>query len=235
MSSSGILYLVPVLLGDVPVHDVLAEKTCRVAAGIKCFIAENAKSARGFLKHLPSDYPLQEIEILEIDKHSKVIDFDFYFERLRAGVDTGVVSEAGMPGIADPGSAFVMQAHREGIKVIPLTGPSSIFLALAGSGMNGQGFIFHGYLPKEKEERHAKIKQLEKQAERFRQTQIFIETPYRNQPLLNDLLSLCNPSTMLCIAADITLPGEFIKTMPVSAWKKYNVDLNKKPAVFLLL
>jgi 16S rRNA (cytidine1402-2'-O)-methyltransferase len=128
-----------------------------------------------------------------------------------------------------------MQAHKENIKVVPLTGPSSIFLALAASGMNGQGFIFHGYLPKEKEERQAKIKQLEKQAERFRQTQIFIETPYRNQPLFNDLINFCNASTNLCIATDITLPGEFIKTMPVSAWKKQEVDLNKKLAVFLLL
>ncbi len=231
----GILYLIPVLLGDIPVKDVIPEKTRDIASGLKCLIAENAKTARVFLKLLELKNPLQEIEVLEMDKHSQKIDFNYYFEKLRSGIDTGIVSEAGMPGIADPGSSFVMQAHKENIKVVPLTGPSSIFLALAASGMNGQGFIFHGYLPKEKDERQAKIKQLEKQAERFRQTQIFIETPYRNQPLFNDIINLCNPSTNLCIATDITLPGEFIKTMTVSEWKKQGVDLNKKLAVFLLL
>jgi 16S rRNA (cytidine1402-2'-O)-methyltransferase len=231
----GILYLVPVLLGETSIHDVLPEKTIQTASKLACFIAENAKSARHFLKQLPLTGTLQEIEVLELDKHSGKIDFNYYFAKLRSGIDTGLVSEAGMPGIADPGSAFVLQAHKEGIQVVPLTGPSSLFLALAASGMNGQGFLFHGYLPKEKEDRSSKIKLLEKNAERFRQTQIFIETPYRNQALFTDLLQLLNPGTLLCLAADVTLPTEFIKTMTVGEWRKKTVDLNKRPCVFLIL
>jgi len=234
-TAPGTLYLVPVLLGSTDASAVLPEHTIRIAGALSCYIAENAKSARFFLKQIPLSRTLQEIEVLEMDKHSGKIDFNFYFERLRSGTDTGLVSEAGMPGIADPGSAFVMQAHKEGIKVVPLTGPSSLLLALAASGMNGQGFIFHGYLPKEKEDRSAKIKSLEKNAAHFRQTQIFIETPYRNQVLLTDLLQNCNPGTLLCIAADISLPTEFIHTTSISDWRKKTVDLNKRPTVFMIL
>ncbi len=230
----GILYLVPVLLGETGVTDVLPGKTIQIASGIKCFIAENAKSARQFLKQLPSDYSLQEIEVMELDKHSDKPDFNYYFEKLRSGTDTGLVSEAGMPGIADPGAAFALQAHKEGIHVVPLTGPSSIFLALAASGMNGQGFTFHGYLPKDKEKRTDVIKQLEKNAGRFKQTQIFIETPYRNQVLFSELLQLCNPGTLMCIATDISLDTEFIVTKTISEWRKKTADLNKRPTVFLL-
>jgi 16S rRNA (cytidine1402-2'-O)-methyltransferase len=214
---------------------VLPEKTIGVASRLTCFIAENAKSARSFLKQLPSHHALQDITVMEMDKHAGKTDFSFYFEKLRAGMDCGLLSEAGMPGIADPGAAFVMQAHKEGIKVVPLTGPSSIFLALAASGLNGQGFIFHGYLPKEKDDRSAKIKLIEKNAERFRQTQIFIETPYRNQVLFNDLLQVCNPATLLGIATDITLPTEFIRTCNIGEWRKKTMDLNKRPTVFMLL
>lgn len=230
----GILYLVPVLLGETGVTDVLPAKTIQTAARLKCFIAENAKSARQFLKQLPSDFSLQEIDVLELDKHSEKPDFNFYFEKLRSGTDTGLVSEAGMPGIADPGAAFALQAHKEGIRVIPLTGPSSVFLALAASGMNGQGFTFHGYLPKEKADRSSFIKQIEKNASRFNQTQIFIETPYRNQGMFSELLQTCNPGTLLCIATDISLPTEFIATHTISEWRKKTADLNKRPTVFLL-
>lgn len=231
----GTLYLVPVLLGLSGIEEVLPSRTISTAARLKCFIAENAKTARQFLKQLPLENPLQDIEILEIDKHAGEIDFRYYFEKLNSGYDTGLVSEAGMPGVADPGAAFVLHAHKMQIKVVPLTGPSSLLLALAASGLNGQGFIFHGYLPKEMEKRTARIKQLEKNAERLNQTQIFIETPYRNQVLLNDMLRECNPATLLCIAVDITLQTESIRTMSISEWRKNPVDINKRPAVFLLL
>lgn len=231
----GTLYLVPVLLGATRITDVLPEKSIQVSAKLTCFIAENAKSARHFLKQLPLVHSLQDITVLEMDKHSNKIDFNLYFEKLRTGTDTGILSEAGMPGIADPGSAFVLQAHKEHIRVVPLTGPSSLFLALAASGLNGQSFAFHGYLPKEKDERGAKILQLEKNAGCNNQTQIFIETPYRNQVLLNDLLQFCNLGTRLCVASDITLDTQFIQTMTVAEWRKKTIALNKRPTVFLIL
>jgi 16S rRNA (cytidine1402-2'-O)-methyltransferase len=234
-SQPGTLYLIPVLLGPTGVSDVLPEKTLAVTGRISCFIAENAKSARQFLKQVPLNFTMQEIDVIEIDKHTGQIDFDSYFGKLRTGTDTGIMSEAGMPGIADPGSGFVLQAHKEGIRVVPLTGPSSLLLSLAASGLNGQGFTFHGYLPKEKDQLGVKIRQLEKNAAKLRQTQIFIETPYRNQSLFNDLLQQCNSSTLLCIAADITLPTEAIHTMTIGEWRKKTIDLNKRPTVFLLL
>ncbi len=231
----GTLYLVPVLLGDSGVSDVLPDHTLKVTAGLKFFIAENTKSARQFLKQVPGISPQQELSVLEIDKHSEHIDFNYYFGQLRKGSDTGLISEAGMPAVADPGSLFVRRAHQEGIRIVPLTGPSSLLLALAASGLNGQGFTFHGYLPKEKMQRIEKIKLLEQQAKRNHQTQIFIETPYRNQALFNDLLQSCNPGTTLCIAMDLTLKEEMIKTMTIGEWKKTTLQFQRQQAVFLLL
>lgn len=235
VSGKGTLFLIPVPLGESVVLDILPQSTIDRTRELKFFIAENAKTARQFLKKMEMPLPLQEITVIEIDKHSHTIDFGVYFEALRNGQDTGLVSEAGMPAVADPGSQFVMQAHREGIKVVPLTGPSSILLAIAASGLNGQSFTFHGYLPKEKDMRIDKIKLLDSNAKKFKQTQIFIETPYRNQPLLDDLLTHCSPSTLLCIATDISLSSEQIKTLPISEWRKVKVDINKRPTVFLIL
>jgi 16S rRNA (cytidine1402-2'-O)-methyltransferase len=234
-NKKGILYLIPVLLGDTDVSDVLPEKTIAIANEIVCFIAENAKSARKFLKQTNSTINLQEVTVLEIDKHSSNTDFNFYFEFLRKGINTGLLSEAGMPAVADPGAVFTRQAHKENIKVIPLTGPSSIILALAASGLNGQGFTFHGYLPKEKADRIEKLKSLELAAKRNHFTQIFIETPYRNNQVIEDILKTCGPSVLLCIAASISTMEEKIVTKSVQEWKANVPDLNKTPTVFLLL
>jgi 16S rRNA (cytidine1402-2'-O)-methyltransferase len=232
----GILYLIPVLLGDdSEVTDVLPAKTIEITSGLSHFISENAKSARQFLKKLPLTRPLQEIAISEIDKHSDMIDFDHHFAALRSGENTGLLSEAGMPAVADPGSLFVIRAHKEGIKVVPLTGPSSILLALAASGLNGQSFVFHGYLSKEKQHRKDQIKLLEKNARSLNQTQIFIETPYRNQPLFDDIIANCSGSTMLCLATEVSNAGEKILTKSISDWKQLKPDINKKPTVFLIL
>lgn len=230
----GTLYLVPVPLGDINPSEVLPETTLAIARRLSCFIAENAKSARRVLKAAGTMHTLQEITILEIDKHQSRIDFDYYFSALRSGTDTGLVSEAGIPAVADPGSVFVLQAHRESIRVVPLTGPSSILLALAASGLNGQSFAFHGYLPKEKEDRRAKIKTMEAKSKKHRETQIFIETPYRNMALMDDLLQTCTDTTLLCVATDITLSTEEIATLPVVEWKRKQLHIDKRPTIFLI-
>jgi 16S rRNA (cytidine1402-2'-O)-methyltransferase len=235
MIKPGILYLVPVTLGDTSLSKVLPVETISILQELQVFIVENAKTARQFMKAAGMSHPFSEIEVKEIDKHSTTIDFNEYFSELRSGFNVGLMSEAGMPGIADPGAAFVKQAHKENIKVVPLTGPSSIFLALAASGLNGQGFAFHGYLPKDKTERIQKISLLEKNASRLNQTQIFIEAPYRNKQLFDDLLNTCSGSTQLCIASEITLEKEYIKTKTITDWKSSKLDLDKKPVVFLLL
>lgn len=232
--NKGTFYLIPVPLGEINPVEVLPESTLLVARRISSFIAENAKSARRFLKAAGTSHPLQEINIMEIDKHQSKIDYDYYFADLRSGKDAGLVSEAGIPAVADPGSAFVQQAHRESIRVVPLTGPSSILLALAASGLNGQSFVFHGYLPKELEARKVKIRAMELQVKKIRETQIFIETPYRNTALLNDLLQTCSDSTLLCIATDITLPSEEILTLPIAEWKRRKINIDKRPTIFLI-
>lgn len=233
-NGKGVLYMVPVPIGEVDAQWALPAATLRILQQLTVIIAENAKTTRALLKQIQTAVPLQQIEVLQMEKHDRRIDFDFYFDKLRKGTDTGVMSESGMPGIADPGSEFALQAHRESIRVIPLTGPSSLFLALSASGLNGQHFTFHGYLPKENDERVRKIAQLEKNITRFSETQLFIETPYRNQLLFNELLKNCNGNTLLCIATDITGPDEFIKTLPVGEWKKNVPELAKLPTLFLL-
>lgn len=230
----GTLYLVPVPLGEINPAEVLPETTLAVARRLSWLIAENAKSARRFLKTAGTSLVMQEINVLEIEKHRNLIDFDYYFAALRSGTDTGLVSEAGIPAIADPGSEFVKQAHRESIRVVPLTGPSSILLALAASGLNGQSFVFHGYLPKEQESRKSKIKALEIKVRNFHETQIFIETPYRNMALMNDLLQSCTDATLLCVATDITLSTEEITTLPVAEWRRKKINLDKRPTIFLI-
>ncbi len=231
----GRLFLIPVPIGETTPEQVIPAGTLSAIRHLKVIIAENAKTARAFLKQFTMDSTLQEIEVLQMDKHGAVYDFNYYFEKLRAGSDTGLMSEAGMPAVADPGAEFVKQAHLEGIQVVPLTGPSSILLALAASGLNGQGFAFHGYLPKDQQERIATIKTLERNAAKWNQTQIFIETPYRNQALLNDLINSCSGSTRLCVACNITATDEIIRTMPVHEWRNHKIDLHKKPAIFLML
>lgn len=231
----GTLYIIPVLLGSDDVHALLPHGTLQQIKPLKYFIVENSKSARQFLKLVEIETPQQELVINEIDKHSNSLPYSQFIQPALDGNDIGLLSEAGAPCVADPGSGFIMAAHKAGIRVVPLTGPSSLLLALMASGLNGQSFCFHGYLPVNKDERIFKLKQLEKDAQSRKQTQLFIETPYRNNQLLKDIIETLNGGTNLCIAADITLESEYIKTCTIADWKREIPDLHKRPAVFLIL
>ncbi|CAM2193837.1 16S rRNA (cytidine1402-2'-O)-methyltransferase [Paraburkholderia kururiensis] len=236
---SGTLYLIPNTLGEGDADSlaaVLPQAVRTRAAGLRYYIGENAKSTRAFLKKVGTEQPVQAIEIRELNVNTPPGEIDKLLEPVLAGTDAGLVSEAGCPAVADPGALLVRRAHERGVKVVPLVGPSSILLALMASGLNGQSFAFHGYLPVDAGERAKRLRELEQQSRKSKQTQIFIETPYRNRALLDALISICAPSTLLCVAADLTLPTETIASRPVSAWKKAPaLDLQKRPAIFLLL
>jgi 16S rRNA (cytidine1402-2'-O)-methyltransferase len=215
--------------------DVLPADVIRKAASLKFFIAENAKTCRAFLKQLPSDFPLSEITVMSYDKHDRQeADVNVFLQPLIQGHDTGLVSEAGCPAIADPGSEVVASAHRRGIKVAPMIGPSSILLALMASGFNGQNFRFHGYLPIDQHERNDKLRQMENEAARNNVTQIFIETPFRNQQLFTALLNQLRTETKLCVALAITGKSEKIHTRSVKEWKLKPEIAHKVPAIFLI-
>lgn len=231
----GILYLIPCTLGSTETNHVIPREVKKIVAAIEYFIVENEKSARHFLKNLNEGIVQQNLKIVVIDKHSDKKDCNDFLEPAFSGHHTGLLSEAGMPAIADPGAAIVSLAHKKNIKVVPLTGPSSVFLALMASGLNGQSFCFHGYLPIEKEKRKLIIKKLEQDSFKKAQTQIFIETPYRNAQMFQDIVSVCEPSTLVCVASDISLDSEMIFTKPVSEWKKSAPDIHKRPTVFLLM
>lgn len=235
MSEKGILYLIPTTLGiTAETADVIPVKINQIINTIDEYIVENEKSARHYLKKTGIIKPLQEIILHPLNQHTPANAISGYLNSINLGKNIGIISEAGCPGIADPGAEVVKLAHERNIKVVPLVGPSSIFLALMASGFNGQSFTFNGYLPKERSERIKKIKDIERIAKEKNQTQLFIETPYRNAHLLDDILSTCDTNTRLCIACDITLPSEFIKTKSVAAWKKQIPDINKRPAIFLI-
>jgi 16S rRNA (cytidine1402-2'-O)-methyltransferase len=226
----GTLYLIPVALGGDNALSLVPPDTIATARRLRTFIAENAKSARAFLKAIAHPGPLQELTIHTLDEHTR--DVAPLLKLLVSGEDCGLMSEAGCPAVADPGSALVRRAHEAGVRVVPLIGPSSILLALMASGMNGQRFAFHGYLPVERTERARKVKELEARAQD--ETQIFIETPYRNEALLSALLEHCRGDTRLCIAADLTLPGGFVATRTMAEWKTKPPIIDRRPAVFLL-
>jgi len=226
----GTLYLIPVALGGDDALSLATPDTIATARKLRTFIAENAKSARAFLKAIAHPGPLQELKIRTLDEHTR--DVASLLKLLLSGEDCGLMSEAGCPAVADPGSALVRRAHEAGVRVVPLVGPSSILLALMASGMNGQRFAFHGYLPVERTERARKLKELEARARD--ETQIFIETPYRNEALLSALLQHCRGDTLLCIAADLTLPGGFVAARTIAEWKKKPPIIDRRPAVFLL-
>lgn len=232
--AAGNLYLIPTTLGESPLAAILPEQVRQIAASLKVYVAENPKTARQYLKQIGLDTPLQEIEIHTLDKHTKADELLRLLQPALNGKDIGLVSEAGCPAVADPGALLVRLAHSQGIRVVPLVGPSSILLALMGSGMNGQSFAFHGYLPIQKPERCKRISELEKESGSRNQTQIFIEAPYRNQALLEDLVQTCEPGTELCIATDLTLETERIETRKIAEWRKKLPDINKKPTIFLL-
>ncbi len=236
---SGTLYLIPNTLGDgdeAGLAAVLPAPVRERAGSLASYIGENAKSTRAFLKRVGTTRPIQEIEIHELNVNTPPAEIEKLLAPLRAGIDTGLVSEAGVPAVADPGALLVRRAHERGIKVVPLVGPSSILLALMASGLNGQSFAFHGYLPVDANERAKRLRELEQVSRKGKQTQIFIETPYRNRALLDTLLATCAPSTLVCVAIDLTLPSETIVSRAASDWKKASApDLHKRPAIFLLL
>ncbi|MCB0456851.1 MAG: SAM-dependent methyltransferase [Flavobacteriaceae bacterium] len=230
----GNLYLIPCTLGDTPPLEVLPLSVKKAIESIDCYIVENEKSARRFIKSIVPNKSQPNLNIETINKFTDENEIPNLLQPCLRGEHVGVLSEAGCPGIADPGAAVVAQAHLKGIRVIPLVGPSSLLLALMASGFNGQNFAFNGYLPIDKQERKKELKRLEKLSEEHNQSQLFIETPYRNNQLLESLLLVLHPQTQLCIACDITLPSEYVLTQSVEAWKKTKVDLHKRPTLFII-
>jgi len=230
----GTLYLIPVPLADAAAAKSFTPYLVQTINSITEYIVENEKTARKFLKEAGLQTPQSQLIIHDYGKHARNADISTFFTGLMAGRDAGLMSEAGCPGVADPGADVVAEAHRRGIKVIPLVGPSSILLAIMASGFNGQSFTFHGYLPIDKADRSRRIKELEGSTERLKQTQLFIETPFRNNALLEEILKTCKPNTRLCIACNLTGEDELVKTQTVAAWKKAPPDLHKKPTIFLL-
>lgn len=230
----GKLYLIPITLGECDPLDVLPQTIKRAVDLIDNYIVENEKTARRFIKSICPDKIQANLQLNTLNKHT---DFSEHGQMLQACLDgksMGIMSEAGCPGVADPGAVIVKIAHEKGIQVIPLVGPSSILLALMASGMNGQSFTFNGYLPIDKSEKKSALKNLEKLSHDKNQSQIFIETPYRNNKLVEDILQTLQPNTQLCIATDITLETEFIKTLKVADWKKIKVDLHNRPTIFII-
>lgn len=233
---TGTLYLIPVPLGATALEAVLPLRAIELVRPLTHFVVENAKSARAFLKAVGTDRALQELSLEELNEHTRPDALERLLDPLRNGCDVGLLSEAGCPAVADPGADLVAIAQREGIRVVPLVGPSSILLALMASGLNGQRFTFHGYLPAKEAERLKSIRELEIESRKRKQTQIFIETPYRNLQMLDCLVKNCQPATRISVATDLTLPGEMALTRTVAAWKKETPpDIERRPTVFLLL
>ena len=229
------LYLIPVTLGDTPIDRVLPPHNREVILGIRHFIVEDLRSARRFLKSVERSINIDELTFYEMGKHADEKLFSSFLAPLRKGESVGVVSEAGCPAVADPGADIVAIAQGEGLQVVPLVGPSSILLAVMASGFNGQSFAFHGYLPIDNAQRSKRLKQLEARAQQERQTQLFIETPYRNARLFADILAACSPRTRLCVAAGLTTEHEYIRTHSLKIWKQKGLpDLGKIPAIFLI-
>ena len=221
-------------MGDCDPMDVLPQTIKRSIDFIDHYIVENEKTARKSIKIVQPEKKQSELVLFTLNKHTENKEHLAMIQPLLEGKNMGLMSEAGCPGVADPGAVIVKIAHDKGIQVVPLVGPSSILLALMASGMNGQSFTFNGYLPIEKEEKKSALKFLEKLSFDKNQSQIFIETPYRNNKLLEDLIQILHPETHLCVATDITLPTEYIKTKKINAWKKEKVDLHKRPTIFIL-
>jgi len=230
----GKLYLIPTRLGDSPPLEVLPLSIKKIIEQINVYIVENEKSARRFIKRISPGKPQGSLKIKLLNKYTQEHELDHFLDDCKEGISIGLLSEAGCPAIADPGSDIVKLAHENDIQVVPLVGPSSIILGLMSSGMNGQSFTFNGYLPIEQTERKSALKRLEKLSHDLNQTQIFIETPYRNNKILEDICSALHPNTRFCVACDLTSPTEFIKTATVEEWKHIKVDLHKRPTIFLL-
>ena len=231
----GKLYLVPALLGGTLAEQVIPLGTLEKVRALRFFVVENVRTARRMLGKMHMPCPIDELEFVELDKHNpENPDLLAYLGKALDGQDIGLMSEAGSPCVADPGALIVELAHQAGIQVVPLTGPNAMILALMASGFNGQSFCFHGYLPIKNQERVRKIKELEHRSMANNETELFIETPFRNNAMIEDLLKNCRPNTMLCVASNITTEDEKIVSKPISEWKSIKYDWNKKPAVFLI-
>ncbi len=231
----GSLYLLPNTLGDLAPEGVIPRAVLDRARLLDYIIAENPKAARAFLKRIAPTRPLQKIRVERLDHNTRASDIPAFLEPLLTGSDAGLLSEAGLPAVADPGAGLVWLAHERGVRVVPLSGPSSIVLALSASGLDGQRFVFHGYLPIAEPELASTLKDCERQSRKLKQTQIFIETPYRNDRTLATMLRALAPATLVCVAADLTLESEMVRTQSVAAWRKRSPQLKGRPTVFLLL
>lgn len=230
----GKLYLIPTTLGDSEINNVIPSEITEIIEDLQFFIVENIRTARRYIRKVSRTKNIDELTFFEIGKHADLSNIPNYLAPAEQGKNIGLLSEAGNPCIADPGNEVVKTAHNKNIQVVPLVGPSSILLALIASGMNGQNFAFNGYLPVQKADKIKKIKALENRSRSENQSQIFMETPYRNQNFLDDILNTCNAGTLLCIAADITLETEFINTKTINNWKKNKPNLKKRPTIYII-
>src|ERR1035437_2282156 len=232
--NKGTLYLIPTLLGDTDIEKVIPSYNIQIVRELSVFVVEELKSARHFLKKATYPRPYDSAQFFVLNEHTRKGDIDEMMEPLLNGSDVGLLSEAGIPCVADPGAGLVNLCHQAQIKVVPLSGPSSIFMALMASGFNGQQFTFHGYLPIDAKEKIRKIREMEATVNKSGQTQIFIEAPYRNKKLLQLVANTCRPDTLICVACMITTPEESIKTLDAGDWSQQIGDIDKKPVVFLI-
>lgn len=231
----GRLFLIPSPLGDNDPAEVIPAPVLKSLEGFRTFVVEEVRTARRYLSRAGLKGRIAMLEFFELNEHTAQETVEGYLKLFDGGNDVALISEAGLPAVADPGAQLVALAHRNGIEVVPAVGPSSLMLSLMASGLNGQSFAFCGYIPAKTDERRSRLKTLEKVSGQLRQTQIIIETPYRNDSLFADILAVCSPSVRLCVAANVTMPDAFIKTMTVAQWKKQGLSIGKRPCVFLIL
>ena len=235
MAEKGKLYLIPSPLGENDPEEVIPVPVLKSLTGFRTFVVEEIRTARRYLSKAGLKGKIGELEFFELNEHTDQGTIESYLRLFEDGNNVALISEAGLPAVADPGAQLVALAHRKGIEVVPAVGPSSLMLALMASGLNGQSFAFCGYIPAKTDERKSRLKTLEKVSEQLKQTQIIIETPYRNDSLFADMISSCSPSTRICVAANITMPDAYIKTKTAGEWKKCGLTIGKRPCVFLLL
>ena len=235
MAEKGKLYLIPSPLGENDPSEVIPLPVLKSLEGFRTFVVEEVRTARRYLSKAGLKGKIDGLQFFELNEHTDAATVESYLKLFNEGNDVALISEAGLPAVADPGAQLVALAHRHGIEVIPAVGPSSLMMSLMASGLNGQSFAFCGYIPAKTDERKSKLKLLEKVSSQLKQTQIIIETPYRNDSLFKDMLSTCSPSTRLCIAANITMPDAYIKTKTIAQWKKEEITIGKRPCVFLIL
>lgn len=233
-SNYGKLYLLPTPLSEGDPARLLTAAELEVISSLKRFVVEELRTARRFLSAAGLRGHIDELELYELNEHTSAVEVEKLEGIFRDGCDAGLLSEAGLPAVADPGAQLVALCHRKGIKVVPMAGPSSLMMALMASGLNGQSFTFRGYLPAKTAERRHALQELERTSSRLNQSQIFIETPYRNDSMLADIIECCNPETLLCIATDVTAPDEEIHTKTIAEWKKRQITIGKRPSVFIL-